>query len=76
MHLSMRQNLRPFHFGALLLSLGLLLAGCASGRRAEAGTDLVVLPAAPGAWRIVVGHWDGEAELTGDRVEVPPPREE
>jgi len=72
----MRQNLRSIHSGALLLALGVLLVACASGRSAEGGADLVVLPAAPDAWRIVVGHWDGEAELTGDRVEVPPPRDE
>ena len=76
MHVSMRQNLRPFHFGAPLLALGILLTGCVSGRRSEGTTDLVVLPAAPDAWRIVVGHWDAEAELTGKRVEVPPPRDE
>jgi len=72
----MRQTLRPFHFGATLLTLGILLAGCASGRQADSGADLVVLPATADTWRIVAGHWDAEAELTGDRVEVPPPREE
>src|SRR5689334_17657920 len=76
MHVSMTQNLRPFHFGAPLLALGILLAGCAFGRRAESGADLVVLPAPADAWRIVVGHWDAEAELTGARVEVPRPRDE
>jgi len=72
----MRQILRPFLFGASLLALGVFLAACASGRRAEAGADLVVLPADPGAWRVVVGHWDAEAELTRDSVEVPRPRDE
>ncbi|MFL6677102.1 MAG: GDSL-type esterase/lipase family protein [Burkholderiaceae bacterium] len=72
----MRQKLRPFHFGATLLALGILLAGCAFGRRAEGGADLVVLPATADAWRVVVGHWAAEAELTGDKVEVPAPRED
>jgi lysophospholipase L1-like esterase len=75
-HVSMRQILRPFHFGATLLALGILLAACASERRAEASADLTVLPAAPDAWRVVVGHWEAEAELTGDSVKVPAPSQE
>ena len=72
----MRQIPRPFLLGAMLLALGIVLAACATERRAEAGADLIVLPATPDAWRIVAGHWGAEAELTGDRVEVPPPTEE
>lgn len=53
--------------------LGVTLAGCASEPRAAAGADLAVLPAAPGPWRVVVGHWESEAELSGESVTVPAP---
>jgi len=72
----MKQILRSLFLGASMLGLAGVLVACASERRAVPGADLVVLPAAPDAWRIVVGHWDAEAELTGARVEVPVPREE
>jgi lysophospholipase L1-like esterase len=72
----MRQILRPFLFGASVLVLGVFLVACAADRRAEGGADLVVLPAATDAWRVIVGHWEAEAELNGASVEVPPPREE
>jgi len=73
---SMKQILRPFVLGATMLVLVVVLVACASERRAEAGADLTVLPAAPGAWRLVVGHWEAEVELTGGRVVVPPPSQE
>lgn len=37
------------------------------------GQDLTILPAPPDAWRITVGHWEAQAELTGNGVAVPPP---
>ncbi|MGM9489291.1 GDSL-type esterase/lipase family protein [Ideonella sp. YS5] len=43
---------------------------------AQAAADVVVLPAPAAAWRIVVGHWEGQSELTGDSVVVPPPTAE
>jgi beta-glucosidase len=58
------------------MALGILLAACASNPRAGAGGDLTLLPAAPEAWRVVVGHWEAEAELNGDRVVVPAPSAE
>jgi beta-glucosidase len=38
--------------------------------------DLVILPAPANTWRTVVGHWEQQAELTGDGVVVPPPSAE
>jgi lysophospholipase L1-like esterase len=35
---------------------------------ARAQDDVVVLPAATDAWRITAGHWEHQAELTGDSV--------
>ncbi len=61
------------HVTRLLLAASLTV--CA-GARAESGTDLVILPAPASAWRITVGHWQGEAELTGDRVVAPRPTDE
>jgi lysophospholipase L1-like esterase len=54
------------------MALGILLAACASHPHA-AGSDLSLLPAAPDAWRVVVGHWEAEAELSGASVAVPAP---
>ncbi|MGQ3055197.1 MAG: GDSL-type esterase/lipase family protein [Roseateles sp.] len=39
----------------------------------QASQDLVILPAATDAWRLVVGHFEGRTELTGDSATVPPP---
>ena len=58
------------------LLLAASFAVCAAGAQAEPGTDLVILPAPASAWRISVGHWQGEAELTGDRVVAPRPTDE
>jgi beta-glucosidase len=71
----MKQILHPFVSGVTMLVLFVVLAACASERRVEAGADLAVLPAA-GASRIVVGHWEAEAEVSGGRVVVPPPSQE
>jgi beta-glucosidase len=35
--------------------------------------DLVILPAPADAWRITVGHWEAQAELTGNGVVAPAP---
>jgi lysophospholipase L1-like esterase len=57
--------------------LGISLAACAAGAGAQAGVDdLVILPAPASAWRIVVGHWESEAELKGDSVVAPRPTAE
>ena len=53
--------------------LGATLAACAFGAWAQASADLVILPAPAAAWRAAVGHWESQAELTGDSVVVPPP---
>ena len=58
------------------LLLAASFAVCAAGAQAEPGTDLVILPAPASAWRMSVGHWQGEAELTGDRVVAPRPTDE
>jgi lysophospholipase L1-like esterase len=49
---------------------------CGGGAWAQAGTDLVMLPAPEGAWRTFVGHWEGQAELTGTSVVVAAPKAE
>ncbi|HEY9105747.1 MAG TPA: GDSL-type esterase/lipase family protein [Roseateles sp.] len=50
------------------LSAALLLAtGLAQGQ------DLAILPASVDAWRITVGHWEAQAELTGNGVAAPVP---
>jgi lysophospholipase L1-like esterase len=54
---------------------GLAIAAC-TGARAQAPADLVILPARAAEWRIVVGHWEGQAELTGTSVVAPPPSAE
>ncbi|HEV8313027.1 MAG TPA: GDSL-type esterase/lipase family protein [Burkholderiaceae bacterium] len=57
--------------------LGISLAACAAGAGAQAGVDdLVILPAPASAWRIVVGHWESQAELKGDSVVAPRPTAE
>ncbi|HEX6706202.1 MAG TPA: cellulase family glycosylhydrolase [Albitalea sp.] len=55
--------------------LGACLAACA-GAWAQASPDIVMLPALASAWRTVVGHWEGQAELTGDTVAAPKPTAE
>jgi beta-glucosidase len=55
---------------------GVALAACSATAQAQAGDDLVILPAPADAWRIVVGHWESQAELTGDSVVLPPPTAE
>jgi beta-glucosidase len=50
------------------LSAALLLAtGLAQGQ------DLAILPAPTDAWRITVGHWEAQVELTGNGVAAPVP---
>jgi beta-glucosidase len=50
------------------------LAACAAAG-AQPVSDLVILPSPASTWRTVVSHWEGQAELTGDGVVVPPPSE-
>lgn len=52
------------------------LAVCAIGAQAKTNTDLVILPAPTPAWRITVGHWEGDTELTGNSVVAPRPTAE
>jgi lysophospholipase L1-like esterase len=56
--------------------LGASLAACALGSWAQAGADIVILPEPPAAWRVVVGHWESQAELTGDSVVAAQPSAE
>lgn len=49
---------------------------CATDASAKPGADLVILPAPASAWRITVGHWEGQAELTGSSVVAPRPTAE
>jgi len=48
--------------------LGAALAACAATTWAQASAEIVILPANPAAWRVRVGHWESQAELTGDSV--------
>jgi beta-glucosidase len=53
-----------------------LLGAClatGAGAWAQASADLVILPAPASAWRTVVGHWEGQVELTGDAAVAPKP---
>jgi lysophospholipase L1-like esterase len=52
------------------------LVACAVGAQAAPGTDLGILPAPASAWRITVGHWESQAELSGSSVVAPPPTAE
>jgi len=52
--------------------LGILL-GAGAGAWAQTPADLVILPAPASEWRIVVGHWESQAELTGTSVVAPQP---
>ncbi len=58
------------------LLLAVPLAACAGAPVAQGGADLVILPAPASAWRITVGHWDGQTELTGNSVVAPQPTAE
>ena len=51
------------------------LAACAMPW-VQAAPDIVVLPATQAQWRILVGHWEKQVELTGGGVVVPPPSAE
>ena len=62
------------HIAKLLLAASLVV--CAADARAKPGTDLVILPAPASAWRITVGHWEGQTELTGSSVIAPRPTAE
>jgi lysophospholipase L1-like esterase len=62
------------HIAKLLFAASLVF--CTADVRAEPGADLVILPAPAMAWRITVGHWEGQAELTGDSVVAPRPTAE
>ncbi len=46
------------------------LANPASPPLAGAAADLAILPAAPGAWRTVFGHWDQRIEYPGQAAVV------
>ena len=48
------------------MACGTVLAACACGTHAQ--SDVVVLPAAPGAWRIAAVDGESRAELAGDRL--------
>jgi beta-glucosidase len=61
---------------AAKLLLAVSLAICATGILPAAATDLVILPAPADAWRITVGHWEDQAELTGTSVVAPRPTDE
>ncbi len=57
-----------------------LLACCAGAQAAPAAgptvgeaNDLAILPAAPGTWRTVFGHWDQRIEYPGSAAVAPPP---
>jgi len=54
---------------------GTLITGSA-GAWAEAPADLVILPAPAAQWRVLVGHWENQVELSGESVVVPPPTAE
>lgn len=58
------------HHRRLLAATLLAAAGLAQAQ------DLVILPAPPEAWRITVGHWEAQAELTGEGVVAPAPQAE
>lgn len=55
---------------------GVALTACAAGTWAQSAAELVILPAPAAAWRTVVGHWESQAELTGEGVVVPAPSAE
>jgi beta-glucosidase len=55
--------------------LGASLAAGA-GAWAQTPADIVILPAPAAQWRIVVGHWESRAELTGTSVVAPQPQAE
>ncbi|HJV68765.1 GDSL-type esterase/lipase family protein [Ideonella sp.] len=59
------------------LRSALLCASLACARVwAQTPADLVILPAPAADWRIVVGHWESQAELTGTSVVAPKPSAE
>ena len=70
----MISNLPMNHIAKLLLAASLL--ACAADACAKASADLVILPAPASAWRITVGHWEGQTELTGSSVVAPRPTAE
>ena len=55
--------------------LGASLAACAAPWTTSP-PDLEVLPATDAQWRILVGHWEGLAELDGGSVVAPTPKAE
>lgn len=59
-----------YRFRTLLLASFLAAAGLAQAQ------DLTILPAPVEAWRITVGHWEAQAELTGTGVAAPAPSAE
>ncbi|MFG6488478.1 GDSL-type esterase/lipase family protein [Roseateles sp. BYS78W] len=61
----MQSRFQTLLFATLFASTGLVCA-----------QDLTILPAPADAWRITVGHWDAQVELTGDGVAAPPPKAE
>ncbi|MDR7299294.1 beta-glucosidase [Pelomonas aquatica] len=62
--------------GARKAMLGTLLGTAFFGTQAQAAPDITILPAPAAAWRTVVGHWEAQAELSGDSVTVPAPTAE
>jgi beta-glucosidase len=72
----MRQTLHaPIRTAAKLFLAWLFAIGAADVPAATA-TNLTILPAPADAWRITVGHWEGQAELSGNSVTAPQPTAE
>ncbi|WP_368562812.1 GDSL-type esterase/lipase family protein [Pseudoxanthomonas sp. UTMC 1351] len=72
----MRSTLNARIRAATKLLLAVSFAIYATGIPAATATDLVILPASANAWRITVGHWEDQAELSGNRVVAPRPTAE
>jgi lysophospholipase L1-like esterase len=56
--------------------LAALLTTSVFSAQAQAASDITILPAPASAWRTVVGHWETQAELSGDSVVVTAPKAE
>jgi lysophospholipase L1-like esterase len=58
----------------VLAAVGATLAATTSFAATQSNLD--ILPAPASAWRIVVGHWESQVELSGDSVVAPRPTAE
>ena len=65
----MKKILRSAHLAAWLVA-------CAAGAQAQTPSDLTILPAPAADWRIAVGHWENQVEVTDGGVVAPPPSAE